>query len=107
MNDVQRIVDEVRFRLASSDWELTDDLRRIAAEYAALCHHVNIRLRRCGEFLRQGLRAEAMHLAESPPNLLETFEVADIPERKDWDEVVGMYQLLLARTAASGRGRAT
>ena len=31
---------------------------------SGLCRDVNNRLRRCGEFLKQGLRAEAVHLAE-------------------------------------------
>lgn len=96
MADVQRIVDDVRFRLQSGDCELSDDLKQAAASYASACHDVNNRLRRCGEFLRQGLRAEAIHLAEAEPNLLDSIAVVDFAERREWDEVVNVYQLAKA-----------
>jgi hypothetical protein len=86
--DVQRIVDEVRFRLQSPEGEPTEELQRLAAEYAELCHDVNVRLRRCGEFLKRGLRAEAIHLAEAEPSLLETFATVDFPERSEWDQLL-------------------
>jgi len=91
--DIQRIVDEVRFRLQSGDCELTPQLEQLAREYGELCHAINSRLRRCGEFLKQGLRAEAMHLADADPNLLEIFATADFPERVEWDEITALYQL--------------
>ena len=93
MTDVQRIIDEVRFCLQTAECELTPELRRLAEEYAALCHEVNSRLRRCGEFLKKGLRAEAMHLAESDPNLLDLFAVVDFSERAEWNEILGIYHL--------------
>jgi hypothetical protein len=91
--DLQRTVDEVRFRLQSGDCELNNELKRLAGDYAALCHEANLRLRRCGEFLKQGQRAGAIHLAEAAPNLLEAFATLDFPERAEWDEIVGLYQL--------------
>jgi hypothetical protein len=91
--DVQRIIDEVRFRLQSTDSEPTEELNRLAAEYAELCHDVNLRLRRCGEFLKRGLRAEAIHLAEAEPSLLETFALVDFPERSEWDQFLTMFRL--------------
>jgi hypothetical protein len=91
--DVQRIIDEVRFRLQSTDSEPTEEVNRLAAEYAELCHDVNLRLRRCGEFLKRGLRAEAIHLAEAEPSLLETFALVDFPERSEWDQFLTMFRL--------------
>jgi hypothetical protein len=91
--DVQRIIDEVRFRLQSTDSEPTEELNRLAAEYAELCHDVNVRLRRCGEFLKRGLRAEAIHLAEAEPSLLETFAIVDFPERSEWDQFLTTSRL--------------
>ena len=96
MADIQRIVDEVRFRLQSRDCEPNEALTRLAGDYAILCHEANARLRRCGEFLRQGLRAEALHLAESAPNLLDLFAMLDFPERAEWDEIVGRHRLAAA-----------
>lgn len=93
MPDLQRLIDEIRFRLQSQDWDLTDDVRGIAEEYASICREANVRLRRCGEFLKQGLRSEAVHLAEAEPRLLDLLATIDFPERADWDEMVAFYQL--------------
>ena len=96
MPDLQRTVDEVRFRIQSGDCELNDELKRLAGDYAVLCHEANLRLRRCGEFLRQGQRSGAIHLAEAAPNLLEAFATLDFPERTEWDEFVRLnpeYQM--------------
>lgn len=101
MADIQRIVDEVRFRLQSGDCELNDELKRLAGEYAGLCHVVNTRLRRCGDFLKQGLRAEAIQLADADPNLLESFATVDFPERSEWDEIASLYQLPAAEPLLS------
>ena len=101
MADIQRIVDEVRFRLQSGDCELNDELKRLAREYSGLCHAVNTRLRRCGDFLKQGLRAEAIQLADADPNLLEAFATVDFSERGEWDEIVSLYQLPAAEPLLS------
>src|SRR5689334_6187502 len=93
MDDLQRLIDEIRFRLQSQNCELTDDFRQLAADYAAACRDVNRRLRRCGEHLKQGLRAEAIHLAESEPRLLDLVATIDFPERGEWDEILGLYQV--------------
>jgi hypothetical protein len=105
MIDARRIVDEVRFRLQSSDSEPTEELERLAGEYARLCRDVNVRLRRCGEFLKQGLRTEATHLADAEPNLLDLFATLDFPERAEWDDFLVMLRVprpepLLADQAA-------
>jgi hypothetical protein len=91
--DFQQTVDEVRFCLQSGACELTDELKEIAVKYGELCHGLNNRLRRCGEFLKQGLRAEAIQLAEEEPNLLDSIAVVDFAERREWDDVVNVYQL--------------
>lgn len=93
MPDIQRLIDEMRFRLQSQDWEMTGELRGVAEDYAAVCREANSRLRRCGEFLKQGLRSEAIHLADSQPRLLDLLASIDFPERGDWDEMVAFYQL--------------
>jgi hypothetical protein len=94
VDNLQRLIDEIRFRLQSQDCEFTDDLRQIATDYVAVCHDVNRRLRRCGVHLKQGLRAEAIHLAESEPRLLDVVATVDFPERGEWEEVLGVYQVV-------------
>ena len=60
MADLQRLNDEIRFRLQSQYGELTVDLKQLAGDFGVICHDVNGRLRRCGEHLKQGLRSEAI-----------------------------------------------
>jgi ABC-type transporter Mla subunit MlaD len=71
MADTQRIVDDIRTFVHASDQTCNDSLRALAAAYAAACKEANDRLRRCDEFLRQGLRSEAIRFAEAEPNLLD------------------------------------
>ena len=93
MADVQRAVEEIRFVMQSEVWEMTDALQVAAGVYAEACKDVNARLRRCDEFLKRGLRSEAIHLADADPNLVETVALLDFPERRDWDEALGLYAI--------------
>src|SRR5689334_5480170 len=93
MTGVQRIVDDVRARLAAHDQTLNDRLRLLADEYHAACSEAEARLRRCEEFVRTGHRGEALYLAELDPPLLEVLSVLSFPERKAWGELTGMYDL--------------
>lgn len=93
MIEHQRVIDEIRFQLQSDYCQLTDQLRQLAADYAEACRDVNARLRQCGEYLKQGLRSEAINLADTEPNLLDLVALLDVPEKQEWDDVVGMYDL--------------
>lgn len=93
MTDVRQSVDELRFLLQREAIEQSAELERLLADYAAACHEVNHRLRKCEECLKQGLRSEALHLAEASPNLLDYVALLDFPERGLLDEVVGIYSL--------------
>ena len=68
-------------------------IRALAQEYSEACHEINRRLTRCEEFLRRGLRSEAIHFGEAKPNLLDMLKVLDFPERAEWDQAVVQYQL--------------
>ncbi|HVT80442.1 MAG TPA: hypothetical protein VHM90_07280 [Phycisphaerae bacterium] len=65
---------------------VTEEVSHMAAEYAALCEQANERLRKCSGFLQQGLRSEAIHLAEEQPNLLELISQLDLPDPQQWAE---------------------
>jgi hypothetical protein len=94
MADPQRMVEQLRHFLHSADQTAGDALRVLAQEYAEVCAEVNQRLRRCDDFLRQGLLSEAIHFAEqSEPPLLDLLALVDFPERAQWDQVVLAYQL--------------
>ena len=80
MIDYQRIVEFLRDFRAVPGQSITDEVRRAATEYAQLCSQANERLRQCTVFLQQGLRSEAIHLANETPNLLELVAALDLPE---------------------------
>ena len=91
--DPQHIVDKIRAFVAAADQTLTPDLKDLAVDYATHCNDANARLRRCVDHLRRGLRAEAIHLAEEPPPLLELVSALDFPEIPQWANVCAMYEL--------------
>lgn len=93
MVDYQRVVDDIRSFLQSSDQSLSDRLKQLAADYAEACEEVNQRLRRCEDFLQKGLRSEAVHFAQAEPVLLDVLAVLDFPERSQWEQVLITYQL--------------
>ena len=93
MTEIQRVVDELRFLLQREVVEQTDELADLVREYSAHCHAANVRLRRGNECLKQGLRSEALHLAEAAPNLLDVVAILDFAELDQLLEVVSMYFL--------------
>lgn len=95
MSDPHRIVDEIRACLQASDQSYKERHRDIASEYADVCIEVNRRLGQCAQLLKQGLRPEAIHLAEAAPNLLEALAELDFAERMAWLELVTIYNLPL------------
>ena len=86
MIDYQRIVEFLRDFRAAPGQPLTDEVRRDAADYAQLCAQANDRLRQCSALLQQGLRSEAIHLANETPNLLELVAALDLPDAASWAE---------------------
>lgn len=97
MPDTQQIIENIRAVLAATGSVPTAAVTNLAAAYAALCAETNARLRRCLEYLRQGLRSETIQLAETPPNLLEMAAALDFPEREQWESLCARNHLPLAQ----------
>ncbi len=93
MPDPYQIVDQIRTIVQSSDQTKSSLLDGLASAYSEACSEVNQRLGRCSRLLQQGLRSEAIQLAESEPKLLDASAALDFPERTTWDELVGAYGL--------------
>jgi hypothetical protein len=96
MPDYHQIIDQIRGAVQSSDQTRNERLETLAAGYAEACAEVNQRLGRCQWLLQQGLRSEAIQLAEAQPRLLDAVSMLDFPERAEWDEVVGIYAMASA-----------
>jgi hypothetical protein len=93
MIDHHQVIDQIRTVLHAGDQAQNGRLPALASAYAAACDEATQRLGRCHRLLRQGLRSEAIQLAESAPNLLDTIAALDFPERAEWDELVQMHDL--------------
>jgi hypothetical protein len=91
MTEIQEVVDELRFILQREVIEQSDELTQLVKKYSSLCHDMNVRLRRCDQCLKQGLRSEALHLAQAEPDLLDAIAVLDFPERQDLIDLINMY----------------
>jgi hypothetical protein len=96
MADHHQLVDQIRAFVQSSDQTRNNALESLASAYAEACVDVNQRMSRCHRLLQQGLRSEAIQLADSEPKLLESLAALDFPERADWDELGQIYELAAA-----------
>jgi hypothetical protein len=92
-NDYHQIIDQIRVALHSGDHGPNGRLAGLASAYASACHEATQRLGRCHRLLQQGLRSEAIQLAESEPKLLDVIAALDFPERSEWDDLVQMHDL--------------
>jgi hypothetical protein len=84
MADYQEIPEAIRSFLAAKGHPWSEDLTEIATAYTGLCREANDRLRRCGEYLRRGLRSEAVHLGECQPKLLPLVAALKLPDPAAW-----------------------
>ena len=106
MADYQALVENIRGFLGSSFQLNSPDVAEWAEQYARLCRGANDRLRQCADCMNRGLRAEAIHIAEAAPNLLDLVAALDLPELPEWEAVCFRFELveppsLLLETAAS------
>lgn len=93
MSEYLDIADTIRSVLANGSYAPEAELTSLALSYANLCREAIRRLRRCGEYLRNGRRSEAVHLAACPPNLFELYSALQFPEAAEWERVCGAFGL--------------
>ncbi len=93
MPDYHQIADQIRSFVQSSDQTRDGSFDSLASAYNEACTEVNQRMGRCSRLLQQGLRSEAIQLADSEPRLLDAIAALDFPERADWDELLRIYDL--------------
>lgn len=96
MSDCEQLIDQIRAFVQSADQTKTPALEALAVSFAEAGGEVGRRLSKCCSLLRQGLRSEAIQLAETAPRLLDQVAALDFPERAAWDEIVQLYDLLPA-----------
>jgi hypothetical protein len=96
MFHLQSIIDRIRIVLARERYEESPEIKELAGDFSDQTRQLNERLRRCGEYLRQGLRSEAIHEAETEPRLLDCVSVLESfseEERNAWNDVCEFLDL--------------
>ncbi|QEH31542.1 hypothetical protein OJF2_00070 [Aquisphaera giovannonii] len=93
MAGYHQAVDDIRAFVQATDQTRSPALEALAGSYAEACAEAARRLGQCQRLLQQGLRSEAIQLAEADPRLLDLVAALDFPERDAWDELVGIYGL--------------
>lgn len=73
----------LRLGQAKSERHLAD----LARTYASLCRQANSRLEQCADYLRRGLRTEAIYHAEIQPDLLDMTSALDMTQLTEWNRV--------------------
>src|SRR4051812_38095565 len=93
MSRYHRITQAIRGALRTYGSVPSDRLESAAKDYSDACASANRRLELCARFLSQGLRSEAVHLAEVEPNLIVLTAGLSFPERVRWLELVEAQKL--------------
>ena len=93
----RELCDRIREVALNPQCAEADELDRLATEYAEHAREANRRLGRCSEWLRLGLRSEAIHDAEQAPDLLETVSALGLGSHMPaWKELCELNNVTLA-----------
>lgn len=82
MPRAEDIVSKILRVINRSSSGLSSEGQAVVHEYVAKVDEINARLARCVSLLRQGLRSEAIHLAESAPPLMDEAAALEFPQRE-------------------------
>jgi hypothetical protein len=80
--DIERLIRKISDVLAQGG--NTDGAPRMAEDYAAACHAVNLRLQQCESMIRANDRHQAIQLAETAPNLLGFIKLLEFRNATEW-----------------------
>jgi hypothetical protein len=84
MHQLVNLIEDIRTALTNPGLVAPDKLEEYAQQYAVECTKMNDRLKQCLSPLRSGNIAEAVRLAEMPPNIIEAFNLLDFGGRNEW-----------------------
>ena len=96
MADYQDTVKQIENMLACMAQNVPTDLQALTALVAEYQHHVEVAIRRldeCGEYLAAGQRAQALHLAETHPPLLDVIAALDFSGLQAWRALLARNNL--------------
>ena len=88
LNDVVLTVRQIQSLLNSRTEPLEEELVDLANQHEEIVEEVRERLEKVEQLLSQGLRSEAIELAELDPNLNDILTTLDFPELGPWNDLL-------------------
>ncbi|MEZ6040022.1 MAG: hypothetical protein R3C20_05925 [Planctomycetaceae bacterium] len=101
LDDINDLVEEIQQILSSETQVPEEELMDLAARLEEAVSGVSKRLRQVELLLSQGLRSEAIDLAEREPNLNELITALDFPEFEAWNERLEQSEISPVRSLPS------
>jgi hypothetical protein len=80
--EIQRLTRKISDALQDSGSNPSNP--KLAEDFAAACHAVNLRLQQCEAMVKAGDRHQAIQLAETQPNLLDCVTALEFREADQW-----------------------
>jgi hypothetical protein len=96
MANLPQITEDIRTLISAGDLGKTMRLEQLARDLADESRPILDRIRRCEEYLQKGLRSEAIQLAKTEPDLLDSINLLEFQDRDLWDQTMSLYGLPIA-----------
>ena len=93
ISDIVQLVREIQSLLNSRNQPSEEELVDLANRHEDLVEEVRTRLEKVERLLSQGLRTEAIELAELDPNLNDVLTALDFPEVGPWNELLESHEI--------------
>lgn len=87
MNQAQKVTGLIRNLLLVPGSIPDDDGAALAREYADLCNQANDRLQLCANYIASNRQSEAIHAAESKPELLDLCTILELEDSERWQKL--------------------
>lgn len=86
MTTAERLINRISEIINGPQRESTPEIHELASQLQETCHSLNERLFNIRNFLRKGMRSEAVREAQAPPSVFELAETLNFKDWKKWQE---------------------
>ncbi len=93
MTSAERLINRIREFNNHVQPRATPEAHELAQQFCEACASLNERLGKCRDFLRQGMRSEAVQEARSAPSVFELAETLAFGEREKWRALCSELEL--------------
>lgn len=96
MSNLSQITEDIRTLISAGDLGKTMHMEQLARNFEIESRLIMDRLRQCENYLRKGLRTDALRLAKTKPDLLDSIQLISFPDRDIWDKNLILHRLPVA-----------